>query len=177
MQQVFSTLNIRMQNNSASTYEEQIVSSLRRIIRAVDVYSHELSARHSLTGPQLTCLRELSRNGEMTLGVLASAVSLSPATVSGIVDRLEQKALVARRRRQSDRRSVAVGLTDAGRVLVRQAPAPLQESFARRLAALPVKQRNHISDVLQQIVTMMEPDALDATISAASQKVAAEPKL
>lgn len=151
-----------MRNKSADNHEERIVDALRRIIRAVDLYSHELSARYALTGPQLLCLRELARSGELSVGALASALSLSPATVSGIVDRLEHKELVARRRRTSDRRSVAVGLTGQGRSLVRRAPAPLQETFSRRLASLPVRKRNEISDVLHQIVTMMEPEPLDA---------------
>lgn len=166
-----------MLKNSTDSHEERIVDALRRIIRAVDVYSHELSARHSLTGPQLLCLRELARSGELPLGALASALSLSPATVTGIVDRLEQKDLVARRRRNSDRRSVAVGLTRRGRSLARRAPPPLQETFARRLAALPPEKRNQISDVLQQIVTMMEPDSLDAAGIGGSDKPIAEPKL
>jgi len=150
-----------MQSKSENNHEDRIVGALRRIIRAVDLYSHELSARHALTGPQLLCLRELARGGEMPLGALAAAVSLSPATVTGIVDRLEGKELVLRRRRRSDRRSVAVGLTRRGRALVRRAPAPLQETFSRRLADLPARQRKQIDDVLQQIVSMMEPKSLE----------------
>lgn len=152
-----------MQNKNDSSHEERIIGALRRIIRAVDVYSRELSARHALTGPQLLCLRELARSGEMSLGKLASALSLSPATVTGIVDRMEQKELVFRRRRLSDRRSVAAALTPRGRALVRRAPTPLQETFARRLEQLPARKRNEISDVLQEIVSMMEPDSLNAT--------------
>lgn len=151
-----------MQNKSSENRQEEIVDALRRIIRAVDLYSRQLSARHSLTGPQLLCLRALSRSGELPLGSLASVLSLSPATVTGIVDRLEHKELVARRRRSSDRRSVAVALTRRGRALVRRAPAPLQETFTRRLAALPARKQNEISSVLQQIVAMMEPDAGDS---------------
>ena len=96
--------------------------------------------------------------------------------MSGIVDRLESKGLVARRRRVTDRRSVAIGLTRAGKTLVRKAPAPLQETFTRRLAALPAGKRNQISGVLQQIVTMMEPEALPPPRSRRGKAVA-EPKI
>ena len=161
-----------MQSKSANDHEDRIVGALRRIIRAVDVYSHELSARHALTGPQLLCLRELARKGEMPLGTLATALSLSPATVTGIIDRLEHKELVVRRRRLSDRRSVAVGLTRRGRALARRAPAPLQETFTRRLADLPERQRKQIDDVLQQIVSMMEPEAFEPSAVGAASKAA-----
>lgn len=166
-----------MQNKSPDNHEERIVGALRRIIRAVDVYSRELSARHSLTGPQLLCLRALARNGEMALGSLASALSLSPATVTGIVDRLEHKELLVRRRRLSDRRSVAVDLTPRGRTLVRRAPAPLQETFARRLAELPARKRDEISDVLQEIVEMMEPESLEGTQIGRAGKSGTRPRL
>lgn len=163
--------------NPLNSREDRIIDALRRIIRAIDLYSHELSARYSLTGPQLMCLRELARSGELSQGALASALSLSPATISGIVDRLEQKELVTRRRRRSDRRSVAVGLTRRGRSVVRRAPAPLQETFARRLASLPARQRNQISDVLQQIVTMMEPESIEPPSVGGVRRNVPEPKL
>jgi DNA-binding MarR family transcriptional regulator len=166
-----------MQINSDQSHEDRIVGSLRRIIRAVDVYSHKLSASFSLTGPQLLCLRELARSGELPLGALASALSLSPATVTGIVDRLEQKELLVRRRRRSDRRSVAVGLTRRGRALARRAPAPLQETFTRRLAELPAPQRNQIADVLQQIVSMMEPESLESSVASSHGRAVVEQKL
>lgn len=165
-----------MQSKINDNHEERIVGALRRIIRAVDLYSRELSASHSLTGPQLLCLRELARSGEIALGALASALSLSPATVTGIVDRLEEKELVVRRRRLSDRRSVAVDLTRPGRALVRHAPAPLQETFARRLAKLPAQKRNQISDVLQEIVEMMEPESMDGGAIGQTGKPVAHPK-
>ncbi len=166
-----------MQNKSSEAREEEIVNALRRIIHAVDVYSRELSARHSLTGPQLLCLKAVSRSGELSLGSLASELSLSPATVTGIVDRLEQKELVARRRRSSDRRSVAVTLTRRGKTLVQTAPAPLRETFTRRLAALPIREQNEISDVLQQIVAMMEPDIGEVSSVNKDRRLAAGPKL
>ena len=39
-------------------YQEDILRSLRRIMRAVDLYSRRLVTDHGLSGPQLLCLRQ-----------------------------------------------------------------------------------------------------------------------
>ena len=73
----------------------------------------------------------------MTPGTLAKQVSLSQATVTGIIDRLAARQLVDRERSTEDRRQVAVRVTSAGQALIATAPSPLQEEFARRLGELP----------------------------------------
>ena len=139
-----------------SNYDDRILGSLRRIIRAVDLYSRYLALRYSLTGPQLVCVRHLLRNGPTAPGTLARRISLSPATITGIVDRLEKRGLVTRERSTDDKRKVVIALTSQGRELVGQMPPPLHETVSRRLGELPVEEQEEIDRVLMKIVTMME---------------------
>ncbi len=141
---------------------ERILRSLRRIIRAIDQHSRQLSRTFNLTVPQLVCLRQLVFSGPSTPGNLAAKVYLSQATVTGILDRLEARELIKRERSSPDRRRVIVSLTDSGHRLARDMPWPLQERFASRLAALPVKGQEEIDRVLRQIVDMMEAREIDA---------------
>lgn len=127
----------------------------------MELHSRQLSRTVKLTAPQLVCLRHIGR-GPCSSGELASAVSLSPATISGILDRLEMRDLVTRIRRKPDKRKVMVELTDAGRELVAAAPLPLQERFARRLNELSIQEQAEIDRVLQKIVFMMEAQELEA---------------
>jgi DNA-binding MarR family transcriptional regulator len=152
----------RHSDHPESHYDERILRALRRIIRAVDIYSRQLSLRHSLTGPQLICLRQLVQAGTLTPGRLAREISLSPATVTGILDRLESRDYLTRRRRDEDKRQVLVEPTAKGRELVARAPLPLHERFVRRLARLPEAQQAQIDRVLGQIVEMMEAEEIDA---------------
>lgn len=149
-------------STSQSRYEESILRSLRRILRAVALHSRELARQHTLTAPQLICLRELDGRGELSLGELAEAVSLSPATVTGILSRLEARGLVERTRAAEDRRRVTTRLTVEGRKLVRRTPLPLQERFARRLRELPEAERRRYATTLSEIVAMMDASELDA---------------
>lgn len=147
---------------SESPYEQSVLLSLRRITRAIDLYSKQLASRYKLTGPQLVCLRQLYASGPTTPSALARAVSLSQGTISGILDRLERQALVVRRRSSEDKRRVDVELTVEGRKRAESSPSPLHETFARRLAELPGEDQVAIDQMLRRIVVLMEADDLDA---------------
>ena len=146
----------------AADVGEEVLRSLRRILRAVDQHGRRLARLQGLTNPQLLCLREIRRNGPMNPGVLARSVSLSPATVTGILDRLEDRGLATRRRRNRDKRQVLVQLTEAGEGLLVGTPQPLQERFLERFESLPKERRHDVADVLEEVVAMLEAEDIDA---------------
>jgi DNA-binding MarR family transcriptional regulator len=152
----------KLSTSGISGIEEHVLKSLRRIIRAVDLYSRKLVTQTGLSGPQLICLRQLSNHGPMQTSHLAEAINLSSATVCGILDRLERRGLVVRERQSDDRRRVVVSLSEAGLVTVDNAPPALHDSFLFKLRALPLEQQQRINHTLTDIVAMMAADKLDA---------------
>ena len=146
----------------SDSLERSIVRSLRRIIRAVGLYSRELLRRRNLTAPQLATLRQLRRKGPLSAGDLARSISVSQATVTGIVDRLERRELVTRSRDSEDRRRVVIELNDAGREAVATSPPPLHERFILRLAERSENERQEIDRMLRLIVQMMEAEEVEA---------------
>jgi DNA-binding MarR family transcriptional regulator len=137
---------------------KEIFMDLRRIMRAMDVYSRQLSSSHGLTGPQMLCLREVAERGSLTTGDLARAIALSPATLTGILDRLEMRGLVSRERRPEDKRRVLVSLTAMGKEMSQELPSPMQERFGSKLAALPAEEQMVIRRALGKMADMMETD-------------------
>ena len=103
----------------------EVLVTLRRIIRATDLYSKQLAKNTGLTSPQMLLLQILRNKGQQTVGVLAKEMSLSQATVTTILDRLEKKALIIRERSTSDRRKVQVDVTDSAVGILKDAPLPL----------------------------------------------------
>lgn len=142
----------------------EILRELRRILRRVSRHSRELSVRVDLTVPQLICLKAVAEIGEerTTVSEIAKTVSLSPATVSRIVDKLVRKELVERHRWKSDRRKVYVELTAAGLERYLALPAPLDERFLARLAEMPEKECSALLHSLERIVTLMDAKDEDA---------------
>ena len=137
-------------------FELQIVQSLRRIIRATDLYSRRLEQAHHITAPQLICLLAAANSEDITVTELAREVYLSPSTVVGILDRLEHKGLIARSRNSKDRRVVIISVTEKGRELSRTAPVPLQDSLSEALKKLTRQEQAQITDSLSRLVSMME---------------------
>ncbi len=142
----------------SSQRAEEVRRALRRIIRGIELHSKSLARSYGLTGPQLAVLKVLAEQaGEMTGSGLARAASISHATVTGIVTRLEARGLVERRRSGKDRRSRLLHLTEHGREVALEAPPLLAESFLERFEALPDWEQTQIVSALQHIAAMMEP--------------------
>ena len=110
--------------------EEQVLISLRQIIRATDLYSRQLSRTVGLTAPQLLILQAIQGLGAVSISKLSTEVSLSQATVTTIINRLESRELVTRHRSTQDRRVVHATLTKQGEAMIQKAPAPLQDVFS-----------------------------------------------
>lgn len=81
-------------------------------------------------------LAVLDIDGPMPMGGLAEALDVSQASATGIVDRMEQRGLVERRRIDEDRRVVRVALTDEGRRLIAGMAAERREHLAAMLETL-----------------------------------------
>jgi len=142
--------------------EQQVVVALRRITRAMDLHSRLLLQRYGLTAPQLAALRVIERMQPMSAGTLARELRLSQGTVSGILQRLEKRALIDRTRGVQDRRSVKLELTDAGAKVVAEAPSLLDERFRRALSRLAPWERTTILATLQRIAAMVDAEGMEA---------------
>jgi DNA-binding MarR family transcriptional regulator len=141
---------------------EEVLISLRKIIRAIDLHSKRLERESGLTGPQLLILKAVGLKEDVTAGTIARDASLSQATVTSILDRLERKELLRRSRSQDDKRKVALTLTDSGRAILDAAPPLLQDSFIRSFNNLQQWEQSLILSSLQRLAYMMNAEDLDA---------------
>ena len=146
-----------------ATNYDQVLVALRRVIRATDLHSKRLSKHAGLTGPQLLIMRAIRELGEVTIGTIAENVSLSQATVTTILDRLEHRKLVYRVRSTQDKRKVHAHLTEEGVTILEQAPNPLQEDFIQRFQSLAEWEQTMILASLQRVANMMNADDIDAS--------------
>lgn len=149
-------------SDALNNYEEVLVA-LRRVIRATDLHSKRLSKHAGLTGPQLLIMRSIRDLGEVTIGTIADKVSLSQATVTTILDRLEHRKLVYRVRSTQDKRKVHAHLTEEGADILARAPQPLQEDFIKKFQSLAEWEQTMILASLQRVANMMDADDIDAS--------------
>lgn len=142
---------------------EDVLVALRRVIRATDLHSKHLAKTTGLTAPQILLLQAIRNKGEVTIGGLAHEVSLSQATVTSILDRLEKRNLVYRVRSSEDKRKVHAYLTEEATEVLKEAPIPLQDHFARQFSDLQEWEQTMIISSLQRVAQMMDAQHLDAS--------------
>lgn len=147
-----------MTNSTAAEphYDLRILRALRRITRSIALHSRQLAAYSNITAPQLVCLRAVVENGPLTATAISREIHVSPSTVVGILDRLEDKGWIKRERGREDRRIVFVTATEAGIKLAHDTPSPLQKKLADALNALPEIEQATITMSLERIVHLME---------------------
>jgi len=142
---------------------EDVLVSLRRVIRATDMHSKYLAKTTGLTAPQILLLQTIRNKGEVTIKEIANDMSLSQATVTTILDRLEKRELVYRERSKEDKRKVHAYLTDKAAQVLKTAPAPLQDQFTRQFDDLQDWEQTMIISSLQRVAYMMDAQHIDAS--------------
>lgn len=151
-----------------SSLEEEILTSIRRIVRAIELYSHSLVSQVGLTSPQLSVLKSVARLSPATPTAIARQLSLSQPTVSGILERLQAKNLVQRMKSNGDKRMHSYALTDQAREQMASSPPLLQESFLHRLEQLQDWERSMLLSALQRVASLMDVESLEIHPSLAS---------
>lgn len=156
---------------------DSVLIALRRIIQSIDLHSRYLAKNFGLTGPQLMILRELSGNAERTVGEIAKNVSLSQATDTGILERLEKRRLIKRRRSDTDRRCVLISGTDESTALLNSAPPLMQAAFLENFNQLQAWEQTMILSALQRLVTLTNAGELDVEPVLTTGSIFEEPNI
>ena len=115
--------------------ESEFLLALRRSGAVMQLLGAASAERIGINVTDLNCLNLLALRGQMTAGELAKATGLTTASITGVLDRLEEAGFVRRERDAHDRRRVVVHL-DGTRGLRDVAPvfAPVVEAW-RAVAA------------------------------------------
>ena len=141
---------------SKLTRSQEVYSALRQVVRAMDVHSKYLHKYYGLSGPQLNILKELSEIDDIPTGQLARKVSLSQATVTDILDRLEERGLVIRQRSSFDKRRVYIQITEKGKSIILKNPSLMKEDFILQFNELEEWEQTLILSSIQRVVAMMK---------------------
>jgi len=132
-----------------------IIDNLRRVFQVVNEQSKRAERETGLTGPQLWAIKVIAENAPLKVSELARRMYLHPATVVGILDRLEGHGLVVRKRSMEDRRVVEIELTGKGRDLFDHSPDVAQGLLVKGLETLRMENLDRINDGLDQLVAIL----------------------
>jgi len=146
-----------------------IIDNIRRVFQVVNEHSKRAKRETGITGPQLWAIKVIAEASPLRVSDLARRMYLHPATVVGILNRLELQGLVKRVRNNSDRRIVMVELTEMGKELVVKAPQVAQGLLVAGLEVLPFKQLEEIDAGLETLVEILGAQKLPPQMMLSSE--------
>jgi DNA-binding MarR family transcriptional regulator len=105
---------------------------------------------------QYALVRVLGQRSDVRIGDLAGEAAIAPSTATRILDTLERRALIRRRREPGDRRVVTVTLTELGRQALERRDAWLRGRQQAFFSALPDAQRALAPDLLRRLAILID---------------------
>lgn len=150
-------------SKSSDTVAE-IIDNLRRVFQVVNEQSKKAEKETGLTGPQLWAIKTIAQEAPIMVSEIARRMYLHPATVVGILNRLERRGFVLRVRSKEDRRVVRVELTALGEDLVKAAPAVAQGLLVAGLEKLKTNNLKTLAASLDQLVEILGAQGIPAQL-------------
>ena len=127
-----------------------VALQLRLLQQSFDAFDEAAASRLGLNRTDLRAMDlVLASSGPLSAGQLTSALKLSPAATTTVIDRLERAGLVSRTRDDQNRRRVLVTPTDAARIVEQDIYLPVGAAGARALRRYNRDQLATILDFLQ----------------------------
>jgi len=143
----------------------EIMISVRKIVRAINLESKRVEKNFGISIPQLLTLKYLKEKPDYktTMRSLREFLSLNASTVTGIVSRLETKGFIARLPDPFDKRSTPIALTSKGDDLIKKTNLSLHEKISKNLEALNEEEYSAIVESFQTIINFLNIEDLDAS--------------
>ena len=136
--------------------------ALRRILRVTELNARKLADQSELTASQFILMQHVARSGKALPSAIAKAIDLKQATVTVLVNKLEEASLVTRRRDTEDRRRVWIELTDLGRAALESSPDLLQNRFERGFESLEEWEQAMIIATLERVASILDAEEIEA---------------
>jgi len=143
----------------------EILIKIRKIVRSINLESKKIQKEHGVSIPQVLCLSFLnnSRNFQATQNDIRKFLNLNSSTISGIINRLEKKGLVARLPKSGDKRVVNIALTSKGEHIHKKIPPLLHDQLNLKLKKLPVDKLIEVENSLDILVNLLDIEEIEAS--------------
>lgn len=145
-----------MIDNREPGQADSSAARLRELVRALETRLGLLNEAEmaccGVTLAQCHAVVETGRAGRLSLNELAEAVGVDAAAMSRTVQTLVERGDLRRASDESDRRRVAIELTEAGRKKYLHIEATMEAEFSRVWGAVPADRRDHVLDSLELLL-------------------------
>lgn len=141
---------------------QTIKSHLRVLFRSIQQHSKTVEKECGLTSAMLWMMWELFSTPGMKVSQLANALSIHASTCSNMLDKLETRGLIKRKRSGKDQRAVHLYITNKGSALLAKAPRPAQGALSGALEKLGDHDLDKLAEGLTVLIGSLKTKDEDA---------------
>ena len=136
--------------------EENIAFIISKVRRALKREFDNKFKKVGITPPQFDLLCRLWEKDGLFMTKLSKGIYKDGPTVTGLVDRLGKKRLVARKRDEKDRRAIRIFLTGKGKALKEKLPLLAEQILERATGKIPPAEVDSLKILLGKILKNLE---------------------
>ena len=155
------TRTIDLTTTTADERTEGILADFRSTMMELKCVGSERLLRQGISMTQLHILHMLERHGEMPMSRLAEVLDVSVSNATGLVDRMEERGLIARTRVPEDRRVVLVQVSPAGLAMLGDAEALRDDVLRRVLLRIEAAHVDGIACAMKDLRIAVEAEVSD----------------
>jgi DNA-binding MarR family transcriptional regulator len=144
-----------MSSKERKALADAIGRAVMRWQDAVQAFDEAVGSIYKLNGAERRCLAFVSQ-GAQTASAIAEETALTPAAVTSLIDRLEARGFVRRRRDTRDRRRIHVEATDTTKQLARDAYGPIARAGERMLGRYSVQELESVRRFLEDALALQQ---------------------
>jgi DNA-binding MarR family transcriptional regulator len=153
----------------------EFMQTLWALVHGLERASKRMASTIGITGPQRLTLRVIGLFPGISAGELADVLRLHPSTLTGVLQRLVDRGLIARRAGRGDRRLALLGLTAAGRRANRNSRGTVEALISKALAECEEGELEGAQRVLSQVASRLDPESRRSS-GARARPAAARPR-
>ncbi|MQA09762.1 MAG: MarR family transcriptional regulator [Pseudonocardiaceae bacterium] len=140
-----------MTTTTGTAKTAELAEALVRLTHLVQQVFNEVARQHDLT-PQQVQLLCLVADGPVGMGELTRSLHLEKSSLTGLVDRVERRGLVARARDSHDRRACQIQLTGEGKRLAIESHHDVTGRLEALASELPPAERTRLTSAIARMV-------------------------
>lgn len=134
----------------------KIERNMRYINGIIKHKGRQILKNYSITTPQFIALQWLLEGGDLTIGELSNKINLAFSTTTDLVDRMEKKELVERKRDTNDRRVVRIHLLPKGQKIIREVIDERRVYLSTVLADVPSNEVAMLLELMEILLDKMK---------------------
>src|SRR5438552_4800493 len=134
----------------------QFMQRMWELVHALDVRSKRMAQQIGVTGPQRLVIRLVGQQPGQTASEIAATLGKHPSTLTGVLARLEERALLLRAADVADRRRARFTLTAAGKRVDRERKGTVEAAVRRALSRASTIERSGMETTLKLLVEELE---------------------